>query len=155
LLEGLPTRSLAASILKCPSAIRYDHLLKTFWGWRDQQLRDGTVIWTSPSGDTYTTPGSALLFPSLCAPTGELTVPAAVVDERCGERTAMMPTRRRTRAQDRAHRIAAERRQNQRAREARRPAAFLMELLLLTKLVLRCRFRAHNGGVRPKFGEPR
>jgi hypothetical protein len=85
----------------------------------------------------------------LCAPTGELTVPDVVVDDRCGERTAMMPTRRRTRAQNRSHRIAAERRQNQRAREARRnggrtrtsrtsPSSetttrrVLMELLLLT-----------------------
>ena len=64
-----------------------------------KSIADGTVIWTSPSGDTYvTTPGSALLFPSLCTPTGELTVPDVVVDDRCGEWTAMMP-RRRTRAQ--------------------------------------------------------
>jgi hypothetical protein len=50
--------------------------------------------------DTYvTTPASALLCPSLCAPTGELTVPDVVVDDRRGERTAAMPTRRRTRAQ--------------------------------------------------------
>jgi hypothetical protein len=54
-----------ASPLKCSSASRIHHLLKTFGDWRDRQLRDGTVIWTSPSGDTYvTTPGSALLFPS-------------------------------------------------------------------------------------------
>jgi hypothetical protein len=58
---------------------------------------DGTVIWTSPSGDTYvTTPGSALLFLSF--------LPDVVVDDRCGERTVMMPTRRRTRAQNRVHR---------------------------------------------------
>ena len=47
--------------------------MKTFWGWRDQQLPDGTVILNSPSGKTYvTTPGSALLFPSLCVPTGDV-----------------------------------------------------------------------------------
>ncbi|MCV7121951.1 hypothetical protein H7H53_02075, partial [Mycobacterium lacus] len=34
----------------------------------------------------------------------------------CAHRTAMMPKRRRTRAQDRAHRIATERRQNRTAR---------------------------------------
>jgi hypothetical protein len=35
--------------------------------------RYGTVILTSPSGQTYiSTPRSALLFPSLCAPTGDL-----------------------------------------------------------------------------------
>jgi hypothetical protein len=36
------------------------HLLKTFWGWRDKQLPDATVIWTMPDGHSYiTTPGSA------------------------------------------------------------------------------------------------
>jgi hypothetical protein len=38
----------------------------------------------------------------------------------CGERTAMMPKRRRTRAQNRTHRIATERRQNHDAHTARR-----------------------------------
>ena len=96
-------------------------MAKTFGGWRDKQLPNGTIILTAPSGHSYvTTPGSALLFPSLCRPTGDLTPPtAAPIDDRCGERTAMMPKRRRTRAQNRAARIAAERRQNQRAREAR------------------------------------
>ena len=115
--DGGPTH---ASNLKC--LCRVHHLVKTFWGWRDQQLPDGTVILDSPSGKTYvTTPGSALLFPSLCLPTGDLKPPepTAPVDC-CGERTAMMPTRRRTRAQDRAHRISAERRQNHQARATRR-----------------------------------
>jgi len=59
--------------LKCSLAIRCHHLLKTFWGWQDRQLPDGTVVWTTPAGQTYvTTPGSALLFPGLMAPTGEL-----------------------------------------------------------------------------------
>ncbi|MGB9302481.1 MAG: HNH endonuclease signature motif containing protein, partial [Mycobacterium sp.] len=57
------------SNLKC--LCRLHHLLKTFWGWRDKQLPDGTVIWDLPGGQTYvTTPGSALLFPALCTPTG-------------------------------------------------------------------------------------
>ncbi|AFJ37294.1 13e12 repeat-containing protein [Mycobacterium sp. MOTT36Y] len=95
--------------------------MKTFWGWRDQQLPDGTLIFTSPAGQTYvTTPGSALLFPSLCAPTGDLPAPAAPRPEPCGERTAMMPQRRRTRTQDRAARIAGERKHNRDARLARR-----------------------------------
>lgn len=104
-----------ASNLKC--LCRQHHLSKTFWAWRDEQLRDGTVIWTSPSGERYvTTPGSALLFPSLCRPTGELEhVPRA--DDRGGERTAMMPKRRMTRAQNRARRIADERRLNREDRE--------------------------------------
>ncbi len=97
-------------------------MVKTFWGWREQQLPDGTLILTSPAGHTYvTTPGSALLFPGLCSSTGGM--PAPEVDpppDYCGQRTAMMPRRRRTRVQDRAHRIATERRQNRMAREARR-----------------------------------
>jgi hypothetical protein len=96
-------------------------LVKTFWGWRDQQLVDGTVILTSPSGRTYvTTPGSALLFPSLCLSTGGL--PALEADpalDYCGDRNAMMPKRRRTRDQNRAHRIATERRRNHLARTNR------------------------------------
>ncbi len=111
-----------ASNLKC--YCRTHHLVKTFWGWRDQQLPDGTVILTSPAGKTYsTTPGSALLFPSLCLPTGDLQAaqPRSPIDY-CGDRTAMMPTRRRTRAQDRANRVAAERRQNHQARTTRRAA---------------------------------
>ncbi|HYB81473.1 MAG TPA: HNH endonuclease signature motif containing protein, partial [Mycobacterium sp.] len=107
------------SNLKC--LCRLHHLMKTFWGWRDQQLPDGTVIWTIPDGQTYvTTPGSALLFPSLCVPTGDIPRPAPVAADYCGERTAMMPTRHRARAQNRAHRIATERRHNRMAREARR-----------------------------------
>jgi hypothetical protein len=107
--------------LKC--YCRNNHLCKTFWSWRDKQLPDGTVIFTLPDGQTYvTTPGSARLFPSLCQPTGELPVPEATGDDRCGERSAMMPKRRRTRSQNRTQRVAAERRQNHHARQARRRA---------------------------------
>jgi hypothetical protein len=107
------------SNLKC--YCRIHHLVKTFWGWRDQQLPDGTVILNSPAGKTYaTTPGSALLFPGLCVPTGDLQAPrSGPTTDHCGERTAMMPRRRRTRQQDRAHRVAAERRQNHQARTTR------------------------------------
>jgi Domain of unknown function (DUF222) len=115
--EGGPTH---ASNLKC--YCRTHHLVKTFWGWRDQQLPDGTLILTSPAGHTYvTTPGSALLFPSLCLATGA--IPAVEADppqDYCADRSAMMPTRRRTRAQNRTHRIATERRHNHNARMARR-----------------------------------
>jgi hypothetical protein len=115
--DGGPTH---ASNLKC--YCRTHHLVKTFWGWRDQQLPDGTVILTSPSGQTYvTTPGSALLFPSLCVPTGDVRAPQPSSPiNYCGDRTAMMPRRRRTRRQDRAHRVNAERRRNHQARTARR-----------------------------------
>jgi hypothetical protein len=88
-------------------------LLKTFWsgmnGWRDEQWSDGTIVWTAPSGQIYTTrPGSRLLFPSLCLRTGELPT-APTVDRPLGDRGIMMPRRHRTREQDRAHRINAER----------------------------------------------
>ncbi len=96
------------SNLKC--LCRKHHLLKTFWaGWRDEQWPDGTIVWTSPAGQTYTTrPGSRLLFPTLCLPTGQ--IPSTPTQYRSpGNRGIMMPTRRRTRAQDRARRIDAER----------------------------------------------
>lgn len=98
---------------------RLHHLMKTFWGWRDWQLPDGTVIWTLPDGHTHvTTPGSALLFPGLCVPTGDTPAPTAPRPGYCGDRTAMMPRRTRTRAQNRAARIAFERKHNREARSA-------------------------------------
>ena len=48
--------------LKC--LCRQHHRLKTFGGWGDRQLADGTVLWTSPAGKTYwTSPAGADLFP--------------------------------------------------------------------------------------------
>ena len=49
---------------------REHHRLKTFLcgpgGWRDEQLPDGTIIWTSPTGRIYrTTPGGYDLFPQM------------------------------------------------------------------------------------------
>lgn len=114
--DGGPTH---AANLKC--YCRTHHLVKSFWGWQEKQLPDGTLILTSPAGHTYvTTPGSALLFPSLCLAVGGM--PAPEVDppvEYCGERTAMMPKRRRARAQSRARRVALERRHNRDARQPR------------------------------------
>jgi Domain of unknown function (DUF222) len=109
-----------ASNLKC--LCRLHHLLKTFCGWRDEQLPDGTLIWRLPDGQTYvTTPGSALMFTSLCAPTGRPPRRPVAAPDPCAERAAMMPTRRRTRAQDRAQRVATERRHNRDLRLARKP----------------------------------
>jgi hypothetical protein len=116
--QGGPTH---AANLKC--YCRTHHLFKTYWGWREQQLPDGTLILTSPAGDTHvTTPGSALLFPSLCHAVGGMPAPEADLPptDYCGERAAMMPKRRRTRSQDRAHRIATERRHNRQNRTARK-----------------------------------
>ncbi|WP_163663224.1 HNH endonuclease signature motif containing protein [Mycobacterium shinjukuense] len=106
-----------ASNVKC--LCRFHHLMKTFWGWQDKQLPDGTIIWTLPGDQTYvTTPGSALLFPSLCTPTGDPPAPEQARADRCAEPTAMMPRRAGTRAQNRAHYITTERHRNRDERMA-------------------------------------
>ncbi|TGD86798.1 HNH endonuclease [Mycolicibacterium sp. CH28] len=107
---------------------RHHHLLKTFHtgqrGWADRQLPDGTVIWTSPSGRTYTTkPGAVLFFPQLFAPTEELALPDTSTLPRGPQRGLMMPTRRRTRAQERTRRMRWERGLNE-ARAAADPPPF-------------------------------
>jgi hypothetical protein len=100
-----------ASNLKC--LCRKHHLLKTFWGWRDEQLPDGTVVWTCPQGQTYTTyPGSRLLFPTLCRPTAPITV-GTTRDTDATNRALAMPRRQTTRAQNRAQAINDERRHNE------------------------------------------
>lgn len=108
-----PHGSTQASNLAC--LCRKHHLLKTFWSWRATQHPDGTLEWVSPSGQTYTTqPGSRLLFPALCRPTAPVVVidhTANPVDETT--RALKMPRRGRTRAQDRANAIEAERQANQ------------------------------------------
>ncbi|BBY48591.1 HNH endonuclease [Mycolicibacterium arabiense] len=112
-----PIGPTCASNLKC--LCRRHHLLKTFWGgptgWRDRQLPDGTIIWTSPHGRTYVTePGSKLLFPSLCTPTAPVTITDEARTEVSQHNPGLtMPRRKRTRAQDRAQRIADDRRLNQ------------------------------------------
>jgi len=119
---GYPVGPTCASNLKC--LCRKHHLLKTFWagphGWRDQQLPDGTVIWTDPDGGTHTTrPGSYRLFPKLCHPTApvelsaaELATAAAATEQQPGF-TLAMPRRKRTRTQDRTARVEAERRKSE------------------------------------------
>ncbi len=81
--------------LKC--LCRQHHRDKTFFdGWRDVQLRDGTVIWTSPTGEVYrTVPGGVDLFPDM-------------VSVACRE---PKPTRR-NRSRERAARIARIRKRN-------------------------------------------
>jgi hypothetical protein len=111
---------------KCSSRIRYHHVLKTFWGWHDEQLRDGTIIWTSPAGDEYVThPGGALIFPGLSVPTGPLPAAPLRATERGGDKTAMMPRRTRTRAQSRTDAITAERRANHQRRTAATPKPYV------------------------------
>ena len=104
-----------ASNLGC--LCRKHHLLKTFCGWLNRQLPDGTMLWTAPSGQTYTTyPGSRLLFPTLCRPTAPVSAPANAPAAQ-PNRGLMMPRRKTTRAQDRAQRIDAERARNHEIRE--------------------------------------
>jgi hypothetical protein len=99
------------SNLKC--LCRTNHLMKTFDGWHDVQLPDGTVIWTSPSGRTYTTkPGSRLFFETWNTTTGDLP-PPPIIAPSTSDRGLMMPRRRRTRAAEYAARIKAERALNQ------------------------------------------
>lgn len=103
-----PRGKTQASNLKC--LCRFHHLVKTFLGWRDHQLPDGTVEWLSPTGQRYTThPGSRLQFPALCRPTAPAVVDpdAELADD--AARGLKMPRRRRTRAQNRAQAIEAER----------------------------------------------
>jgi hypothetical protein len=104
-----------ASNLNCKC--RPHHLMKTFWtgigGWADEQLPDGTAIWTSPSGATYTTqPGSRLFFPNWDVTTADLPPPAGHPFT-FGNRGLKMPRRQRTRAAEEASRIKAERALNQ------------------------------------------
>ncbi|VEG51471.1 protein of uncharacterised function DUF222 [Mycolicibacterium aurum] len=93
---------------------REHHLVKTFVpGWSDRQYPDGTVTVTTAAGLTYTTkPLTTLLFPSWNTstppPPASPTPPAPPHPGR----HLMMPTRRRTRAQNRAARITAERKLN-------------------------------------------
>ncbi|MDT5150524.1 MAG: hypothetical protein QOI01_2257, partial [Mycobacterium sp.] len=97
-------------------------LFKTFWageaGWRERQLPDGTVIWTAPDGQNYTTtPGSRLLFPELCQPTAPV-VPVDVPARPAHSAGLRMPRRSTTRTQDRARRINDERELNRTAAAA-------------------------------------
>lgn len=104
---------------------RKHHLLKTFWeGWSDRQFPDGTVEWTSPTGKTYVTqPGSKVLFPRWNIATSPLPPPNKV--DQSHARSVMMPTRRRTRAENRARYIKRERALNDsRVAERNRPPPF-------------------------------
>jgi hypothetical protein len=113
-----PVGPTCASNLGC--LCRKHHLFKTFWGWLLRQVPDATMIWTSPSGQTYRTyPGSRLLFPSLCKPTAPVSVSANVPGAQ-PNRGLMMPRRTSTREHDRAKRIDAERARNRELRDGGR-----------------------------------
>ncbi|MGX9790229.1 HNH endonuclease signature motif containing protein [Mycobacterium sp. MMS18-G62] len=90
---------------------RIHHLIKTFHpGWSEQQLPDGTIVLTAPTGHVYTSqPHGAAMFPALAAPIAALA--ASRVEEPSPWRDVMMPRRKQTRDQNRRDRINAERRQ--------------------------------------------
>jgi hypothetical protein len=93
-----------ASNLKCLCS--FHHRVKTFGGWQDNQLADGTVVWTSPSGQTFeTTPGSVEVIP-------ELADALSATTER------PLPQRCRSRAAQRAAQVARTRRNNRIRRTA-------------------------------------
>ena len=111
---------------------RTHHLIKTFitgdGGWTDQQLADGTIILTAPTGHTYRSePHGAAMFPALAQSTGELDIPPALQELPETDRRSMMPRRKQTREQDRRDRINAERRQRSEliAEEERQRQAWL------------------------------
>lgn len=106
--QGGPTHPSNMALL-----CRAHHLLKTFWtghaGWAEKQHPNGTITWTSPTGRVYTTtPSGALFYPQLAHPTGIITTDTGQAPLNPG-RTLMMPTRRRTRSEERAARINWER----------------------------------------------
>lgn len=83
------------------------------------------MIFVSPSGRRYTTkPQGALFFPQLATPTETLTISGTIPGApQSGDptRRLAMPTRQRTRAQDRAYRINWERGVNKRRWDADPP----------------------------------
>ncbi|HEU4361622.1 MAG TPA: HNH endonuclease signature motif containing protein, partial [Mycobacterium sp.] len=93
-----------ASNIKC--LCRFHHRMKTFGGWSDRQLADGTVIWTSPSGQTFTTAaGSVEVIPELA-------------DALSATAERPLPQCCRSRARQRAAQVARGRRNNRMARAA-------------------------------------
>ena len=97
---------------------RKHHLLKTFYGgphgWRDRQQPDGSIVWTAPTGHTYTSvPESRILFPDKNTdtplPDGAVQDVTDLDTPPAAGRAVMMPIRRRTRAQNQAQHIAHER----------------------------------------------
>ena len=101
--------------LKC--LCRKHHLLKTFWvgrgGWSDEQLPDGTIVWTTPAGlRKHVPPGSRVLFPDWDTSTPAPATPVAAGPPAPG-RELTMPLRTRSRADQRRKSIKAERTRNQ------------------------------------------
>ncbi len=85
-------------------------------------MPDGTIVWTSPSGRTYSTqPLGVQFFPQLAMPAGTLILLLPNSPPAGPHRERAMPTRKRIRAQDRAHRVQWERALNRARYEADPP----------------------------------
>jgi len=115
-----PKRPIRASRegLKRSSRNRTHHLLKTFWtgatGWTDQQLPDGTILWTAPTGHQYRSPpGSRLLFAHWDTATPSPPINPASGPPPTADRNLAMPLRIQTRTAEHAARIRRERQRNQ------------------------------------------
>lgn len=77
---------------------RKHHLLKTFWNgdWKLVLAADGSAVWTSPTGQSYTTyPGSRLWFPTWDVTSTDLSPPEKAPppngDRGCGCLSANAP----------------------------------------------------------------
>ncbi len=93
---------------------RLHHLIKTFCGWTPHAQPDGSIQWSAPTGHTYTTaPGASMLFPHWNIQTPIPRKRAITLINDTDRDTKISPVRTRTRAQDRAQRIKAERARNQ------------------------------------------
>ncbi|WNG81212.1 DUF222 domain-containing protein [Mycobacterium sp. ITM-2016-00316] len=98
---------------------RLHHLVKTFGGWEPAAKPDGRIQWSAPTGHSYQkAPGAAILFPhwNIDTPIPRKRAISLIDDtdrDTTAPRRKAMPTRQRTRAQDRAQRINTERARNQ------------------------------------------
>ena len=91
---------------------RKHHLLETFGvGWLDSCPRARSSGLRPAGRPTRPTPGTRLLFPSLCKPTAPVNAPANAPTADAN-RGLMMPRRKPTREDHRQRRIEAERRLN-------------------------------------------
>ena len=95
---------------------REHHLAKTFrggpTGWHDEQLPNGDVHWTAPTGHRYLTqPVVKLLFPDWDPTTASLPPPMRE-RRRNTDPEITMPIRKKTREEDREQRIKTEREYN-------------------------------------------
>jgi hypothetical protein len=110
--DGGPTHPSNGKLL-----CREHHLAKTFYtgpdGWTDEQLPTGEVIWTAPTGHQYLTePSTWLIFPDWNPETATLPPPPKRKTRRTTTPGPTMPTRKRSRQQDRQQHIKTERAYN-------------------------------------------